>query len=175
MFTISTGRTSTEPPTSKIGAALRDFHGVREIVGLDQHVAADNILGFGVGTVVDALLFAPDDLSGLLQRMSGVFDAGFGVQFLKPGDPLLHIFLHLLGRRGCISAAKQKCKFTHCLSFLGLESTPLDVWRHSIRQFFAGRLTVRVRRARGHASSCSIGLAPASNSGGLSGTVATSG
>ena len=48
-------------------AALGDFRGVREIIGLNQHVSRHDILRLGVRAVVDGLLFAPDDLTRVLQ------------------------------------------------------------------------------------------------------------
>src|SRR5215831_11274330 len=45
--------------------------------------------------------------------MAGVLDVAVRTEFLEPRDPFLHGLLHLLGGRGCLSAAKQIRKFTH--------------------------------------------------------------
>jgi hypothetical protein len=47
--------------------ALRDFYRVRQILGLDQHVASNEILRLDVGTVGDDLLFAGNRLAGRRQ------------------------------------------------------------------------------------------------------------
>src|SRR5262245_48921631 len=91
---------------------------MREILGLDHDIAANDILRLGVWTVVDHLLCALDHLAGALQRMAGVLDMAVRAEFLKPRDPFLHGLLHVLGRRGCLSAAKQIGKFTHDASSL---------------------------------------------------------
>src|SRR5262249_61570066 len=70
-----------------------------------------------MGPIVDTLLLASDALAGALKRMSRVLDVALFSQFLYPGDPFLHGFLHFLGRlRRRIAATKQKGKFAHCVS-----------------------------------------------------------
>src|SRR5260370_33592234 len=75
---------------------LRELCRVLEIIGFYQHVAANHILSLGVWTVVDILLFALDNLAGLLQRMPGVLDAALRAEVLKPRYPFLQVFLPLL-------------------------------------------------------------------------------
>src|SRR6185312_7845271 len=91
-----------------------------EILSLDEHVAADNILGLGIGAVGDVLLLPLDHLTGLLQRTPGVHEVAFLAELLEPRNPFLQVFLVLLGGpRSISSTAKQKCKFTHGVSSFG--------------------------------------------------------
>src|SRR5262249_38066059 len=114
------------------GAAKRRMPGssrdrLREIPRLDQGEAVDDVLGLGERPVMDALLLAPDDLARSLKRMSGVFDVALFTEFLEPGEPFLHGFLHFLRRlRRWIAAAEEKGKFAHCVFFRVLHR-PLDV------------------------------------------------
>src|SRR5262249_51559600 len=96
---------------------LGEFDRVRKVLRLDQSEAVDDILGLGIGPIVDALLLASDDLAGALKRMSRVLDVALCAQLLEPSEPFLHGFLHFLGGlRRRIAATKQKGKFAHCLS-----------------------------------------------------------
>src|SRR5262249_26342364 len=102
---------------------------MREILGLDHDIATNDILRFGVWTVVDNLLCALDYLAGTLQRMAGVLDVAVRTEFLEPRDPFLHGLLHVLGGRGCLSATKQIRKFTHDDSSLVWYVSPAQIRR----------------------------------------------
>src|SRR5262245_66102959 len=106
---------------------LGEFDRVRKVLRLDQSEAVDDVLGLGIGPIVDALLLASDNLAGALKRMSRVLDMALFAQLLEPGEPFLHGFLHFLGRlRRRIAATKQKGKFAHCVSSR-FEHRTLDV------------------------------------------------
>src|SRR5262249_61388905 len=106
-------------------AAFRDFDRLRKIPRLDQGEAVHDVLGLGIRPVVDALLLACDDLACALERMSGILDMALLAEFLEPGEPFLHGFLHLLGRScSWIAAAKKKRKFAHCVSSRVLSIAP---------------------------------------------------
>src|SRR5260370_1154622 len=100
----------------RIPRAKAKIHG--EVDRLDQGVAADHIFGFGVRTVVDDLLFAVNYFTAALQGMPGVLDIPRRAKLLEPSDPLLRVFLPLLGGCGVIPPAKQICKFAHCVFLL---------------------------------------------------------
>src|SRR5262249_5567658 len=107
----------------------------REVLGLDQCKAIHNILGFGVGTVMNGFLLTPHHLAGAFQRMAGIFDMALFAQLPEPSHPFLQVFLHLLWRRGRVSATKQKCKFTHGFS-PSLGMTPNNARKERQRTYF---------------------------------------
>src|SRR5262249_43483153 len=74
--------------------AFREFDRLREIPRLDQSEAVDDVLRLGKGAVMNALLLPTHDLAAALERMSGILDVAFFAQFLEPGEPFLHGFLH---------------------------------------------------------------------------------
>src|ERR1051326_6246285 len=80
--------------------------------GLDQDIAVDQIFRLGVGAIMDVLAVASHNSARGIERISRVFDDIFFVELPEPRDPLLHRYLHLLGRaRQTPTAAEQKEKF----------------------------------------------------------------
>src|SRR5579864_411141 len=78
-------------------AAFRKLRRLLQITRLDQGEAADHIFGLREGAIGHTLLFASDHLAGLFERMADVFKMTLFAELLKPGAPLLHGLLHLLG------------------------------------------------------------------------------
>src|SRR5262249_31065661 len=75
-------------------------------------------------------------LTGALERMTRVLDVALLAEFLEPGEPFLHGFLHFLaGLLGRVTAAKQKGKFAHCVSSRLVRS--LDVRARGQRTTFS--------------------------------------
>jgi hypothetical protein len=92
---------------------------MREITGLDQAEAADQILGLGVRAVGDDFLVALDHHAGAFQRMTELLEMAVRAKLPEPRGPFLQLFLPLLGGCGSIPAAAiQIGKFPHCLSSL---------------------------------------------------------
>src|SRR2546425_8108604 len=79
------------------GTTQRELRGLREVLRLDQGVAAHDVLGFRVRPVGDGPLLALDELAGALQRVPAVLDMALVGKLLHPGHPGLHALLHLLG------------------------------------------------------------------------------
>src|SRR5882724_1867753 len=80
------------------GAAARQLHRLVQVLGADQEVAADQVLGLGIGPVGHHLLAALDHLAFRLERFAGLEVAGLA-QLLDPSAPLLELLLHLLRAR----------------------------------------------------------------------------
>ena len=94
MFIFMTGRTSTAAFDLEDRAALGELDGLLQIAGLDQRVAADDVLGLGKRAVRHGLLLALDDLAGTFERMTWLLDMPLLTKLLEPGHPFLHLLLH---------------------------------------------------------------------------------
>src|SRR5215475_3429941 len=70
--------------------ALREFHRLLQVAGLDECVTADNVLGFGKGSIRHGLLLALHQLAGALERLSLVLNVSLLAELLEPCHPLLH-------------------------------------------------------------------------------------
>src|SRR6516165_7700095 len=77
-------------------ATLGKFRRVIEVIGLDDDVATDYILGFGIRAVLDGLPFTVDNLACEVERMPRVLQVALRAEFLEPGDPRLQGPLPLL-------------------------------------------------------------------------------
>src|SRR6516162_7483524 len=76
----------------KYRTAFGDLYRVREILGLDQAEAADDILGLGVRTVGDDLLVALDHRPRALEWVSELLEVAVRAELLEPRGPFLHCF-----------------------------------------------------------------------------------
>src|SRR5262249_22126574 len=72
-----------------------------EVLGLDQAVAGDDVLGLRVGTVAQrALAVADHCAAGGHERLADVDEVAALLELAEPGAPALHPLLHLLRRGG---------------------------------------------------------------------------
>jgi len=78
-------------------AALRDLVRLREILGRDDEVPADDVLGLGERAVGHHPLLAGDDLAAVLQRLAAL-ELPLLPDAADPPQPLLHAGLELCGR-----------------------------------------------------------------------------
>src|SRR5262249_28193912 len=79
-------------------AALGKLNRLTDCGRPKQHIGIDQVLGFGIGAVMDVLAVAPHHLARTVKRISGIFDNALFAEILEPSDPLLHGLLHLTGR-----------------------------------------------------------------------------
>src|SRR4029077_19021844 len=78
------------------GAAGRELGRLVEVAGLDQRVAADDVLRLRIRTVGDRPLLSAHDLAQTLERLPDALQFPLLLELLEPGHPLLHRLLRLL-------------------------------------------------------------------------------
>jgi hypothetical protein len=123
MFIFSTGRISTDPPTSRNRAAFRRFHRVRDVPRIDDHKAADDILCLGKGAVVNGLCLLLTSLPASLRGCPGYLMWLFSFNSLSQATHFCIVFCVWSGDAVSISAAKQQGEFAHCPHSLRLIDT----------------------------------------------------
>src|SRR4030095_9235365 len=94
-------------------AALGSLHRLVQVTGLDQRVAADNILGLGKRPICHCLLLAFHQLAGMFEGLAWVLDMTFVSKLLHPGHPFLHHLLHFIRGSTALAAAIKIYKLAH--------------------------------------------------------------
>src|SRR5262249_42746286 len=93
-------------------ASQGELGGVGQVLGLDQRVAAHEVL-LGVRPVGDRLLLSLHHLAAAVERLAGVLYVPLLLQLLQPRHPLLHLLLHLGRGLGPLSATVQENELAH--------------------------------------------------------------